>query len=130
MKIRKSDAKTQIEKGCGFTLVEVLVAMVILSVGLLGMAALSVGIAQSNRISRDISIATTLAQDKLEDIRRLSYSNISNETKSACNGTFSNYNREVAVASDFPTTGMKTVTVTVYWDSDNHDVELKSIFIQ
>ena len=53
----------------GFTLIEVLIAIVILSVGLLGMASLTVGIIKGNKFSNDLSTATTLAQDKMEDIR-------------------------------------------------------------
>ncbi len=57
----------------GFTLMEVLVAMLILSVGLLGMAALITGIINSNKLSNRISTATVLAQDKMEEIRRVGY---------------------------------------------------------
>ena len=45
----------------GFTLIEVLVAIVILSVGLLGMASLTVAIIQGNKFSNDLTTATTLA---------------------------------------------------------------------
>lgn len=114
----------------GFTLVEILVAIVILSIGLLGMAALSVGIAQSNRLSRDFSVATTLAQDKMEEIRRLNYASVSSETKVPCSGSFSQFSREIIVDPNSPAADMKTVTVKVYWDSDSHNVELKTIVIQ
>jgi len=65
----------------GFTLIEVLIAIVILSVGLLGMASLTVGIINGNRFSNDLTTATTLAQDKMEDIRRAGYANAVSETK-------------------------------------------------
>ena len=114
----------------GFTLIEVLIAIVILSVGLLGMAALTVGIINGNKFSNQLTTATTLAQDKMEDIRRVGYSSVTAETKAPCSSPYAAYNREVAVSNNSPATNMKTITVKVYWDSDNHDVELKTILAQ
>jgi len=114
----------------GFTLIEVLIAIVILSVGLLGMAALTVGIINGNKFSNQLTTATTLAQDKMEDIRRQDYSDVAAETKAACSSPYATYDREVLVTNDSPATNMKTVTVKVYWDSDNHNVELKTILAQ
>ena len=114
----------------GFTLIEVLIAIVILSVGFLGMAALTVGIINGNKFSNDLTTATTLAQDKMEDIRRQDYSDVTAETKAACLSPYSEYERKVEVSADDPATGMKTITVTAYWDSDSHSVELKTILAQ
>jgi len=116
----------------GFTLIEVLIAIVILSVGLLGMASLTVAIIQGNKFSNDLTTATTLAQDKMEDIRRLGYSNVTAETKAACASPYSEYERKVEVSADDPAAGMKTVTVTAYWQSTvkEHSVELKTILAQ
>jgi len=114
----------------GFTLIEVLIAMVILSVGLLGMASLTVGIINGNKFSNQLTTATTLAQDKMEDIRRVGYSSVAAETKAPCSSPYAAYNREVSVSNNSPATNMKTITVKVYWDSDSHDVELKTILAQ
>ena len=54
---------------------EVLVAMVILTVGLLGMASLSVGIIKANELSKEVSSATTCARQKMEDVERSGYDN-------------------------------------------------------
>ena len=75
----------------GFTLIEVLIAIVILSVGLLGMASLTVGIIKGNKFSNDLSTATTLAQDKMEFIRSTAstdYASVASETKAACPGLY------------------------------------------
>ena len=101
----------------GFTLIEVLIAIVILSVGLLGMASLTVGIIKGNKLSNDLTTATTLAQDKMEDIKRIKetgYSNVVAETKAVCSSPYTEYKREVLVTNDSPATNMKTVIVKTY----------------
>ena len=112
----------------GFTLIEVLVAMVILSVGLLGTAALITGIISSNKLSNRISTATVLAQDKMEEIKGAGYAGADDEAGTEPYGgvNFPLYKRITGVVAGNPA-GMKTVTVTVSWDSDAHSVELKTI---
>jgi len=110
----------------GFTLIEVLVAMVILSIGLLGTAALITGIIRGNQVSNRITVATTLAQDKMEDIKSFSYSNAVSETRAFLPFPDDQYERQVTVVDDSPAADMKTVTVTVYWQSSK-SVSLKTI---
>jgi len=119
----------------GFTLMEVLVAMVILSVGLLGMAALITGIINSNKLSNRISTATVLAQDKMEDIKRIGYSGMpaSDTTTTENYNSITNYllyKRDIFTEVANPVAGMKKITVTVYWDSDGHWVVLKTILAE
>jgi len=59
----------------GFTLLEILVALTILSIGLLGMAGLTTTIMHGNALSSKVTTATTLGQDRMEHFRRLGYSN-------------------------------------------------------
>jgi len=120
------------ENNSGFTLIEVLVAMVILSIGLLGTAALITGIINGNKVSNRITTATTCAQDEMEDVRRLGYSGMpaSDTTTTEPYNSIANYPLYKRVAFtdvDNPAAGMKTVSVTVFWDSDAHWVELKTI---
>ena len=123
------------DNNSGFTLMEVLVAMLILTVGLLGMAALIAGIINSNKLSNRISTATVLAQDKMEEIKRIGYSGMptSDTTTTEDYNSITNYSlykRVTFTEVANPDAGMKTVTVTVYWDSDAHSVELKTILAQ
>ncbi|MEA3429059.1 MAG: prepilin-type N-terminal cleavage/methylation domain-containing protein [Thermodesulfobacteriota bacterium] len=116
----------------GFTLMEVLAAMLILSIGLLGMAALITGIINSNKLSNRISTATVLAQDKMEDVKRLGYSGMpaSDTTTTEAYNSITNYSlykRVTFTEVANPAAGMKKITVTVYWDADDHSVVLQTI---
>ena len=114
------------DNNSGFTLIEVLVAMVILSVGLLGTAALITGIINSNKLSNRITTATVLAQDKMEEIKRIGYSS-ENEPRAVLSSPYNNYEREVTgLDVESPAANMKTVTVTVYWESSK-SVSLQTI---
>ena len=120
------------DNNSGFTLMEVLAAMVILSVGLLGMAALVIGIINSNKLSNRISTATVLAQDKMEKITGVGYAGADAEAGTEPYGgvDFPLYKRITDVAPGNPAAGMKKITVTVYWDSDNHSVVLNTILVE
>jgi type IV pilus assembly protein PilV len=115
----------------GFTLLESIIAITILSIGLLAMASLTVAIIKGNTLSNNMTTATVLAQDKMENIRKLGYDGAVNETENY--GAISGYplfKRATTVLDDTPYSDMKSVTVTVYWDSNAHSVELKTIIIK
>jgi len=57
-------------RSAGFTLVEVLIALVILTVGMAGMIPVMVQTVRSNAVGRERTKAATWAQDKLEELRR------------------------------------------------------------
>ena len=128
----------KIDNNKGFTLMEVLVAMVILTVGLLGTAALITGIISSNKLSNRISTATTCAQDKMEDIRRKGYAGVGAiddlnpyEDEDPVTG-YSKFRRVTFIkgVGTPAVSGLKSITVTVSWDSNAHSVELKTILAQ
>ena len=58
----------------GFSLLELVIALVILSVGLLGAAEMQVASVSGNAFSNNVAIATRLAQNKIEQLKKLPYS--------------------------------------------------------
>jgi type IV pilus assembly protein PilV len=63
--------RVQITKA--FTLIEILVAMLILAIGLLGLAGLTVVVLRSNILSQQIQESTTIATDLVNRLRRVNY---------------------------------------------------------
>jgi hypothetical protein len=89
------------------------------------------GIMAGNDHSKQSTTATILAQDKMEEVRRLGYSGIpstdttTTENYNAISG-YPLFKRQTAIAVDSPSAGMKTIAVTVYWNSDARSTELKT----
>jgi len=114
----------------GFTLIEILIATVIITIVSLGATTLTVGIMHGNSFSKRLTTATTLVQDRLEDVKRLGYANVGTAAGIQNYGTianFSGYKRVVTVTNDTPAAKMKTVNVIVYWDADQHSTQASTI---
>jgi prepilin-type N-terminal cleavage/methylation domain-containing protein len=109
----------------GFTLIEVMIAMFVLVVGLLGVAGVATTVINGNTFSREITTATTLAQDKMEELKDTTYSNIA----SGSDTQESIYTRTWTSTPDSPDADMKTIDVTVQflWKGATHNVTLKTI---
>jgi type IV pilus assembly protein PilV len=107
-----------------FTLLEVLVAIFILSIGLSGIAAFTGFISNYNQQANNVMSATTLAQDKLEELKNTIYSGVGSSSD-----TDAIFTRTWNVISDCPDMNMKTVEVTVSWNwkSKTRNVVLKTI---
>jgi type IV pilus assembly protein PilV len=124
----------KLSNAIGFTLIEVLIAIVIISIASLGLASLSVSVIQENSTDKNVTMAISCAQDKMEEIKKLGYLNVSTAAGTESYGTIANYpsfKRTTYIPpTDTPTTKMKTVTVTVSWNSDTHSVKLQTILAE
>jgi len=116
----------------GFSLIEVFIAMVVLSVVLLGMAGLINITVTINRNSAEKTVAITLAQDKMEETITKGYSNISstNQTITETYDAMPNYHsykRITEIKINKPDTDIKLITVDVYWNNDSRRLRLQSL---
>ena len=98
----------------GFTIVEVLIALSVLTIGLLGVAGLTMMIIYGNSFSRTLTTATALAHDQLEELRDTPYEKIADGKDIIVERNIT-YTRVWRVTADQPAVGMKTVEVTVRW---------------
>jgi type IV pilus modification protein PilV len=118
-----------IRKPEGFTLIEVVAGLIILAVGLLGIAAMQVTSTKSSSFSSNVTQATILAQDRLEYLRNLSYGHFDLSSGQHNEGTISDtiFSRKYKIAEDAGNS-MKTIIVTVQWtDRGNHSISFSTI---
>ena len=119
----------------GFTLLEVLVAIVILTIGLLGTAGLTTGVIRGNHYSKNITSATATAQTQLESIKSSGYANATTTNFPSDTVTMGGmtFTRTTTVTNSSPAANMKTVSVTVSWTESNNtsrSVNLQTILAE
>jgi len=115
----------------GFTLVEVLVALVILSVALLGLAGLMVRTTRNNSFGGHMTEAATFAQDKLEELRAASWLAIVTGSDRKMGKSGIDYGRSWGVATNGD---LKTITMTISWNDQtshsSHSINFLSVISQ
>ncbi len=128
--------KKECDNQSGFTLLEVLIAISILTVGLLGVAQMQIMGITGNYFSSNTTAALTLAEEKMEDLLGKSYTDaeLTNGNHPDANNPIDEtgqaggtYSRRWIVTDNIPITNTKTVTVSVSWDNLSHQVSLSCI---
>jgi type IV pilus modification protein PilV len=126
----RGESKREKRGQSGFTILEVLVAISILVVGLLGVASMQVSAIRGNYFSSNTTLALTLAEDKMEELMIAQYDTVATTDEGMIDETGqtgNDFHRTWTVTDDSPITNTKTVTVTVGWQNDDHQVTLTSI---
>ncbi len=110
----------------GFTLIEVLISMTIFSVAILGLAIGASSVMRANQTSYFSTIAVSLAQDKLEELK-------ANPASLASGGPVTDttdgvvFTRNWTVTPNSPVAGVSRVDVQVDWtDYITHTVSISS----
>jgi len=126
----------------GFTLNEVLITLGITSIGLLGFAAGTSTIIRHNHLSTRVTVATALAQDKLEQLKSNPLPNNFNNCDAApiygaaaeigitsSGGPGGGYNRCWTIGDSGVHPWLKKVDVTVSWNDDMpRNVKISTLF--
>jgi len=112
----KSGKRIRTKKEEGFTLIEVIIAISILTIGLLSLASMQVSSIRGNAFASGVTEATSLAADRLEKFLALSFDH---SDLSAGNHTDPNppigYSIGWNVIDDSPLNDTKTIKITVSW---------------
>jgi type IV pilus assembly protein PilV len=121
----------------GFTLIEVLVTALLLTLGLLGTLGLTTGVIRGNFFSKNLTSATVIAESQLEVVQNKGYVNATTTNFPAAAVTLSmgnvNFARTTTITDDSPSANMKTISVTVTWTEANNaarSVSLQTILAQ
>jgi type IV pilus assembly protein PilV len=118
-----------LRKPKGFTLIEVVAGLIILVIGLLAIATMQITSMKGGYFSSNLTQATVFAQDKLEYLNNLSYTdsnlNGGHHNEGAISGTI--FLRQYYVVEDAGNS-IKTITVIVNWaDRGNHSISFSTI---
>ena len=121
----------------GFTMIEVLVAIILIIIGILSVISLAIMVIKGNFQSKKTTVATTIAQEKIEDLIRQGHDAISTSTGSTSTAQ-SVYYWCIYVQDDTPVDDTKMVTVDVWWGTSSasgsntvhKNVELETIIAQ
>jgi len=108
----------------GFTLMEILVALFLLSVVLLATSNLVYSVIKAASQNKEKSMAVVLAQDKMETLKNMGFSSISAGSDSPSYGGIT-YNRSWTVSTSG---NVKAIALTVGWvDRNSHSVTLTTL---
>lgn len=105
----------------GFTLIEVTIALLVLAIGLLGILSLFPVGFDASRKAGDVTIATFLAQGKLEDAKVKGYADVGDMDTSGSRVTFATpyakFQYKITVTLDAGSLGLdlKQVDVEIFW---------------
>jgi type IV pilus assembly protein PilV len=116
----------------GFTLIEIMIALVVMSIGLTALAAVQISAIQGNAFSKRMTTAVSIADEKMEQIKSNLYTEIVSESSSQITQSNLNFTRQVTVTNNSPLTNTKTINVTVSWSegSKSHSVPITTIVSQ
>jgi type IV pilus assembly protein PilV len=116
----------------GFTLIEVMIALVVMSIGLTALASVQISAIQGNAFSKRMTTAVSIVDEKMEQIKSNLYTEIVSESSSQITQSNLNFTRQVTVTNNSPLTNTKTINVTVSWSegSKSHSVPITTIVSQ
>jgi type IV pilus assembly protein PilV len=113
----------------GFSLIEVLIGLVLLAIGLLAIAGMQITSVRGNFFSSNLSQASVVGQDRLEELRNRPYGHgdlgAGNHSDGAIAGTI--FTRDYTVAV-IPGTTMLSIVVNVRWrDTTDHTISFSTV---
>ncbi len=126
MKVQQS-----IGPNAGFTLVESMLTLAIMAVGLLALAGLQITALRGNALSRSMTTAVSIAEQRLEQLKNTPYSDIQAEAATQVTASNLHFTRQVTVTNG-PLPNTKSVSVLVSWQdqSKTHTLPIATLIGQ
>ena len=115
----------------GFTLVESMLTLAIMSMGLLALAGLQITALRGNDLSRRMTTAVAIAEQSIEQLKNTPYTNIQAEAASEVTASNLHFTRQITVTNG-PLPNTKSVSVLVSWQdqSKTHTLPIATIIGQ
>jgi prepilin-type N-terminal cleavage/methylation domain-containing protein len=116
----------------GFTLIEVLIAVIIMGFMMVGFLKLQTSSIIVRAHAKHLSMATQLAADKIDDLMAVHPDNVTASTEPSLEIGKSTFTRKVTVQRNTPSAGWMTVTVETGWKEkqDNKTISIDRILPQ
>ena len=109
-------------------MIEVLIALIILGVSLLALAGLMGVVTRNNSFGNHLTEATTLAQDRLEELRVSNWNGISAGSDSIRTSSGIDYTRTWTVTLN--SSNLRTVRITISWNGGVNSIQMFSALAQ
>lgn len=127
-----TNQKDRINNQKGLTLLEAVMAMGLFFIAVLAFSSLAVTASKGAAVSQRLTVATTLAQNTLEQARRAGYDaglTVPLETTEDYDELpeYPLYKRVVHIQPGRPVPGLQTATVTVWWEDDRRSLSMSTI---
>jgi prepilin-type N-terminal cleavage/methylation domain-containing protein len=115
----------------GFTLIETMIAVFVLTVAILALVSVTVMVIKGNSLSKTMTTATTLARDQMETLKNTSYAGIGSTSYAAVTG-FPGYERRWTVTTSTTPPNQKKIVMEVRWtwQGTPHTVALETIIAE
>ncbi len=130
-------ARRLLADNSGVSFIDLMMALVILTIGVLALADLQIVSSKGNASSKSTNAAITVAETKLEAIKNSLYGNIVAEAATPVTVPINSTNqitftRQVAVTDNSPVPNSKTVKVIVTWSDQagTHTVPMATVIAE
>ena len=111
----------------GFTLVELLIALFILTVALLSISSMVYSVMMATENSKETSAATTLMQDRMESLKNIPQASLNSGSDTVTRANIS-YQRTWTVTRNPSTNNYQTIEVRVDWTNRGaHSVTMTTL---
>lgn len=125
------DAYRRADEG-GYTLIEILIALSIFSIGMLAVASMQIKSIQTNSFANKVTESTTWAQDKFEDLITLAWNDSALAAGTQTETTPEGFTIQWTVVdesldSDVTTAELKHITVTASWRDNRGNTKISRI---